>query len=212
MSLVKPATATVLGNGPSRQSLPWPAGGTTTIYGCNAAYRGISGARALGRARQLNFIVAIDDGMIAELKEAEAAGELIECRMRIPPEDDRWEPEALGTPRRRGNAGISAVLCALADGHTIIECLGFDFLMRDPAASVGNLFDGTLNYGPETRAKAEDNPGRLRYLGWVADRHPRARFVFKFPASPEAAAGFARIPGVEANCSYELVAPAERAA
>jgi hypothetical protein len=78
-----------------------------------------------------------------------------------------------------------AMRVAISRGATNLICIGFDFLIGDPTQSVSNLYDGTQNYSMETRARFEDNVGRIAYLKWFADNNPKITFIFvqedKFP-------------------------------
>jgi hypothetical protein len=78
-------------------------------------------------------------------------------------------------------SGMNAIIEAIRSGHTDIYCLGFDFLLMDANSSVSNLYDGTPNYGPDTRASFYDNPGRMNYLYWLIKKHPEVNFHFVFP-------------------------------
>mgnify|MGYP003705136683 FL=1 len=60
-------------------------------------------------------------------------------------------------------------------------CLGFDFLIQDDKQLLSNMYDGTQNYGPSTRANAADNPGRVNYLQWLVAKNPEVDFIFIFP-------------------------------
>jgi hypothetical protein len=62
-----------------------------------------------------------------------------------------------------------------------IICLGFDFLIQDGNQLLSNIYDGTDNYGADTRASAGDNPGRVNYLQWLVRKHPEVDFIFIFP-------------------------------
>ena len=166
---MKKKIAFVIGNGPSRKpvdlhDLHYTSGLT---LGCNALYR---------ECKQLDFIVAIDDGMIKELQGADlGATELV-----IPPEDERWEHPEFNVNRRRSNAGMNAMSEAITQGCNILYCLGFDFLLGGEA-SVDNIFKGTKNYGKETAANVSDNHHRARYLEWFAKRNPDTQFVMVVP-------------------------------
>jgi len=166
---MKKKIAFVIGNGPSRKpvdlhDLHYTSGLT---FGCNALYR---------ECKQLDFIVAIDDGMIKELQGADlGATELV-----IPPEDERWEHPEFNVNRRRSNAGMNAMSEAITQGCNILYCLGFDFLLGGEA-SVDNIFKGTKNYGKETAANVSDNNHRARYLEWFAKRNPDIQFVMVVP-------------------------------
>ena len=76
---------------------------------------------------------------------------------------------------------MNAILEAIKAGAKTIIGFGFDFLLRDDKQSVSNLYDGTINYGMETRASALDNPNRVRYMNYVMSKNPKIDFYFAFP-------------------------------
>lgn len=164
--------AIIIGNGRSRYGLGlkrFTEFGVT--FGCNAIYRDFP---------QNNFpdyIVAIDDGIIHELVDSDYPA----ARMIFPPENERWEPAECNPNRPRSNAGMNAMIEAIKRGHKDLIMLGFDFLLLDKKQSVSNLYDGTSNYGPETRASAADNPNRVKYLAWLINKHPEVTFIFAYP-------------------------------
>lgn len=166
-------TAFVIGNGMSRADFDLlhlkPFG---TVFGCNALYRQYHPDYELP-----DYLVAIDDGIMQEIKSSDFPTK----RVIFPPIDERWEPASCNGRRPRSNAGMNAMREAIKLDFDQLICLGYDFLIEDPAASVSNLFHGTDNYGPETRASANDNPGRVRYLQWLVDQHPEVDFIFIFP-------------------------------
>jgi len=147
------------------------------VYGCNAIYREEE------IANKLSGIIAIDDGIINEIRKSPFASKLI-----VPPEDERWEPAECNPNRPRSNAGMSAMrYCRQAHPCAgYLFCIGFDFLLTDIAQSTGNIYDGTVNYGPETRCHPADYPNRFRYLEWIMRQYPETLFVFGFPAGREA--------------------------
>jgi len=169
--------AVVIGNGPSRANVDLMqfVRNEYPTYGCNALYREYS-----PRYDVPHILVAIDDGMIAEI---ESSG-FPQDRLWVPPVDERWEPAIVNPSRPRANAGVIAIKRALEDGHRSILCLGFDFLVRDDRA-VLNVYDGTMNYGPTTRATINDSRRRIRFLEWVALSYKSdgARIFTAFPNS-----------------------------
>lgn len=183
MTLKTISQAFIIGNGTSRQSIDLSKlKGKGKIYGCNALYRTFS---------DYDFLVAIDDGMIKEITENNIP------RAIIPPETERWEDERYSPNRRRSNAGMNAMNEAIKRSSTKIYCLGFDFLLTGDQ-SVSNIFDGTENYGPETRARIQDNYYRLKYLEWFMNDHDNVDFVFVLPRDKE----FAIIDSNNANGIY----------
>jgi len=167
-------TAFVIGNGASRTGFDLSRlKKRGTVYGCNALYREYAPDYALP-----DFLVAIDQGMIDEI----LASDFPKHRFIQPPMHERWEPKECNPRQPRSNAGINAIREAAKRGAENIVCLGFDFLVEDRDASVSNLFEGTRNYGPETRAVYEENSGRRRYLEWVARTSPSVSMYFVFPS------------------------------
>jgi len=144
------------------------------IYGCNAIYREFHPIFDLP-----DYVVAIDDGAITEIESSDFPS----SRVIIPNENDRWEPAEMhgDHPRPRSNAGMCAMAEAVKRGTKTLLCIGFDSFLQDAEQSVSNLFDGTNNYGPETRASVYDNPNRVRYMAWFARKNPTVDFIFIYP-------------------------------
>jgi hypothetical protein len=166
-------TAFIIGNGTSRKGFELtklkPYG---TIYGCNALYRDYFDNSIP------DFLVAIDDGIITEIEGSDFPSK----RFIVPPMDERWEPAECNIGRPRSNAGINAMREAIKMEYNQLICLGFDFLIQDDKQLLSNVYDGTQNYGPSTRASAADNPGRVNYLQWLVRKHPEVDFIFIFPS------------------------------
>lgn len=161
-------TAFIIGNGTSRKGFNLESlRGAGTIIGCNALYREF----------MPDYIVSIDAGIINEIR----GSDFPKDKFIVPPLEEQWEPEECNPNRPRSNAGMNAMAEAIKMGHNILICLGFDFLIEDAKQSVSNLFHGSKNYGLDTRASAMDNPGRIRYLRWFANRHKGCEFHFVFP-------------------------------
>ena len=57
------------------------------------------------------------------------------------------------------------------------------------------MYDGTDNYGMETRATAQDNMGRCRYLQWFVEQNSNVQFFFSFPEAE-------KVPIVVSNVHY----------
>lgn len=165
-------TAIIVGNGTSRKDFDLtrlqPYG---TIYGCNALYRDFPDHSIP------DVLVAIDDGIIAEIESSSFPSK----RFVVPPIDERWEPAECNIGRPRSNAGMNAMREAIKAGYDQLICLGFDFLIGGPNQFLSNMYDGTENYGPDTRANAGDNPGRVNYLQWLVRKHPDVDFIFIYP-------------------------------
>lgn len=167
-------TAFIIGNGETRRGFDLtrlkPYG---TIFGCNALYRDYYPEFVVP-----DYLVAIDNGIIGEIEQQQ---DFPSARVIIPPEDERWEPAECNRARPRSNAGMNAMREAIKMGYDQLICLGFDFLVQDEEYNTSNMYDGTRNYGPETRANANDNPGRYNYLNWLVAKNPDVIFIFIFP-------------------------------
>ena len=166
MSIIKPAI--IIGNGPTRKIINLDnLVGKAPLYGCNALYRDFN---------EYDFIVAIDDGIIEELK----TNLDNQSRIIIPPEDERWESAEYSNQRRRNNVGMVAMDSAIKNGNNLIYLLGFDFIL-DGEDSVDNVYKDTDNYGPETHALEEDNYYRMKYFEWYVREHIGVSFIFVVP-------------------------------
>jgi len=98
----------------------------------------------------------------------------------FPPEDERWESAEYSKTRRRNNAGMAAMEAAIQSGHTMLYCLGFDFILEGKD-SVQNVYKNSRNYEPHTQSNTEDNYYRVKYLEWFATKHSDIKFVFVIP-------------------------------
>ena len=165
-------TAFIIGNGTSRKGFDLtrlkPYG---TVFGCNALYRDYPDHSIP------DFLVSIDDGIITEIEHSDFPSK----RFIVPPIDERWEPAECNIGRPRSNAGMNAMREAIKMEYNQLICLGFDFLIQDDKQLLSNMYDGTQNYGPSTRANAADNPGRVNYLQWLVAKNPEVDFIFIFP-------------------------------
>jgi hypothetical protein len=164
-------TAIIIGNGPSRKYFDLKElqkKGTT--FGCNALYRDFP---------EVDFLIAIDDGMIEEIK----ASDFPQEKFIIPPEIERWEPWEFvpSQYRPRSNAGMNAMSEAIKRGYTNLICVGYDFLIEDNVLRLGNVYEGTSGYGPETRTSPADSVRRRAYLAWFMRKHKDVQFTFLFP-------------------------------
>ena len=166
-------TAFIIGNGLSREGIDLSRlKQYGTIYGCNALYRDFPDHSIP------DVLVAIDDGIMQEIE----LSDFPSAKVVIPPIDERWEPSECNIGRPRSNAGMNAMIESIKAGHDQLICLGFDFLIEDDNQLLSNIYDGSNNYGPSTRANAADNPGRLNYLNWLVNKNPDVDFIFLFPS------------------------------
>ena len=161
--------AFIIGNGPSREGFDLNIlKGHGTIYGCNALYRDFDP----------DYLVAIDDDIIKEIKKSKFP----KNKFIVPPLEEQFEdPEYNPYRRYRSNAGVNAMLEAIKSRHSVLYCFGFDFMIRNPDVSLGNLYDGTNAYGPETRTRYEDNINRIKYMTFLANKYSRVDFKFVVP-------------------------------
>lgn len=160
--------AYVIGNGGTRKDFNLESlRGKGTIYGCNALYREF----------EPDWLVAIDNGIINEIR----GSSFPQKRFHVPPLDEQYEPAIVNPGRPRSNAGMNAMELAIRHGHNKLVMIGFDFLIEDKDVSTSNMFDGTSNYGSETRANYADNAGRTRYLSWFMDKYNEVQFLFAYP-------------------------------
>jgi len=166
-------TAFIVGNGTSRKGFELTRlKQYGTVFGCNALYRDYPD-RSFP-----DFLVSIDDGIITEIEGSDFPSK----RFLVPPIDERWEPSECNIGRPRSNAGMNAMREAIKMEYNQIICLGFDFLIQDGSQLLSNVYDGTDNYGENTRASAGDNPGRVNYLQWLVRKNPDVDFIFIFPS------------------------------
>jgi len=165
--------AFIIGNGTSRLefdiTLLKNAG---TMFGCNALYRDYYPKHDLP-----DYLVAIDPGIITEIE----CSTFPASRFIVPPTNEQWEPAAANPNRPRSNAGTNAALEAMKMGHKQLIFIGFDFLQQDIKQSVSNMYDGTDNYGMDTRARPSDNLGRISYMQWIGKQNPDVSFIFAYP-------------------------------
>jgi hypothetical protein len=189
---MKTTTACIIGNGASRKDLDLETlRDVGTIFGCNALYRDF----------EPDYLVAIDDKMIEEIKQSYT--HLNRCI--FPHENDRYEPpEVYGLtkgPTPRSNAGMVAMQYAIAMGFNELICFGFDFLVVDDAIAISNLYDGTNGYEMETRTVLQDTRNRMRFLAWLIENNPNVNFVFAYSNNMKVYAPIS--DNVKVNLNYE---------
>ena len=163
--------AFIIGNGPSRKKFDiTKLKGNGTIYGCNALYRDYPNL--------VDFLVSIDPPIIEEI----TASDFPKEKFIVPPLEEQFEdPQYNQYQRFRSNAGVNAMLEAIKAGHNVLYCLGFDFMIKSPKISLGNLYDGTNAYGPETRSRYNDNLNRVKYMQFIARKYSKVKFKFVVP-------------------------------
>jgi len=173
--------AAIIGNGTSRLEFSITQIPSHIItYGCNGIHRNYPPITH----PYPDYVVAVDKGMVNEIRRGIHSDPNL-CfplsRLLVPEDNDCWEPAECNPNRPRMNAGMAAMRFAINHGKTQLFCFGFDFLLTTPDQAVSNIFDGSLNYGPETRANHADTPGRLHFLNWLTTKHPDVSFIFVFP-------------------------------
>ena len=167
---MKAKVACIVGNGPSRKTIDTQVlqeRADITTIGCNAIYRDHP---------NIDYVVAIDDGMIKECQEG--IGE--RSTLVIPPVDQRYESALYNTTRRRSNAGMNAMSLAIEQGHDLLYCIGFDFMIEDTDPG-SNVYAGTSNYSAATRTNASDVTNRLNYFDWYCAQNPGVTFIMVVP-------------------------------
>jgi len=182
-------TAFIIGNGESRKNFDLSSiDGVSPIFGCNALYRTF----------KPDWLVAVDQGMMDEISSSDFP---VEYTLFPRSKAEEYEPADMHPGRNRyprNNSGMYAMQRAIEKNYNVLICLGFDFLINDNHFSCSNLFAGTANYGPETRAQVEDNAGRIRYLEWFARKNKDVVFIFVledlFPKVPIGAKNIFTIP------------------
>jgi hypothetical protein len=162
--------AIIVGNGKSRKEIDLnQLVGQGEIYGCNALYRDFNG---------WDYLVAIDDRMIAEItKAAESPDSNISGDIIFPPEEERYEV----TTGRRSNSGMNAMLEAIRRNNNVLYCIGFDFILNGED-SVDNIYLDTEGYEAHTQQGLQQaNYNRVKYLEWFATQFPEVKFIFVIP-------------------------------
>lgn len=169
--MTKKSIAYIIGNGTTRSALDLEALrrlGNGTIYGCNALYRDFWPDR----------IVAMDPLMVSELE----SSDFPETDIIVPSPEGRLEPiEYTGSVRRANNAGMIAMDHAIQNDHNFLYCIGLDFVLEQERLNVGNLYDNSPGYGPQTRASYQDTQMRCGYFEWFVNQHRHVHFRFLFP-------------------------------
>ena len=170
--------AFVLGNGKSRLQFKeiTRLQHVGFVVGCNAIHRDYPPPLSFP-----DVIVAVDDGMISELKTTHIPVH----KLWFPQPQHLNEPAQCNPHRPRTNAGVHAireVFWRMPYIHTVVA-LGFDFMIADAEQSVSNVYDGTANYGEDTRAHVRDNANRARFLSYVMDNEapPGCNLYLAYP-------------------------------
>jgi len=159
----------IIGNGLSRKAINLDdLLDKGTIFGCNALYRDWNKA---------DYLVAIDERMIDEIQ---TRLPLRGTQAIFPPEEERYEE----TTGRRNNAGMVAMREAIKQGHDMLYCLGFDFLLGGKD-SLGNVYKDSKNYEPHTQSNMNDNYNRMKYLEWFVCQNKDVNFIFVVPDDAE---------------------------
>lgn len=166
-------TAFIIGNGKSRKGFDLEQlRKHGTIFGCNALYRDF----------HPDYLVAIDDKIISEIRSQFSFP--LE-RFIEPNFYEKFEPVALhpngGGRVPRSNAGMNAMLEAIRRGHDQLIMLGFDFIVSSKDIGTSNMYDGTYAYEADTRCSFEDNANRMRFLNWFIDQNKEVKFIFTIP-------------------------------
>ena len=164
-------TAFIIGNGKSRLGFDLNKLRLYgTIYGCNALYREF----------HPDYLIAIDESMIDEIR---SQLQFPLDRFIEPEFYEKFEPVALHPSGNvpRSNAGMNAMLQAIRHGHTQLIMIGFDFIVASEDVGTSNIFEGTKNYEGNTKASFADNANRMRFLNWFIDQNKEVDFIFTIP-------------------------------
>ena len=185
----KMKVAFIICNGASRGTFDLDKLKPYPTFGCNALYR----------EWQPTWLVSIDEGITNEIRESNFDNE----RHIVPPEEEQYEPIEYNPNRPRSNAGMNAIAEAIKRGYDKLYVLGMDFLLDDDNYTMSNIFDGTDNYGMDTRATENDQRARCGYLTWFCRQHPDVSFRFVVPKDTKS---FRQIsaPNVT-GCFYEIL-------
>ena len=168
--------AFIIGNGTSRLEFDLMSiKDAGTMFGCNALYRDYT--NTIPKYVLPHYLVAIDQGITTEIE----CSDFPSNRVIIPPLEEQWEPAVVNPNRPRSNAGTNAALEAMKMGHNQLIFIGFDFLQENTTQSISNIYDGTDNYGMDTRARPSDNLGRITYMQWIGKQNPDVSFIFAYP-------------------------------
>ena len=159
--------AFIIGNGESRKDFDLSLLNDQVTFGCNALYR----------VYCPTYIVSIDPMMV---KEVQTTWKYANMSLIIPSAEEQYEPAEYNPARPRSNAGMNCMIEAVKRDFTNLYCIGMDFLLADPEGSTSNMFDGTQNYGPETRTSLNDSRARMGYFGWYLEKNPNIDFTFIF--------------------------------
>lgn len=160
--------ALIIGNGPSRLDFNLETiKGKLTTFGCNAIYRDF----------EPDWLVAIDQGIIAEIKNSDFPKE----KFINVPWEEQFEPAEANPGRPRSNAGMNAMLEAIKRDYYTLYCIGFDFLIDDETAT-NNIYADTNAYGDETRVSLQDSRNRMNFLRWFVRSNYMCKFNFCFPS------------------------------
>lgn len=164
--------ALVIGNGTSRRGFDLNELPFLPTYLCGIAHREINEPmynRKHVTVEEYRRDMLLDDGIAEEDIFYPEPGSVDHV------EDPRFHGRMHDIPRN--NSGMFAMKTAILNGATNLYILGFDsFIKDDLEQSVSNMFEGK----PETRARAEDNPNRIRYLDWFCNHNMLVQFNFVF--------------------------------
>ena len=99
----------------------------------------------------------------------------------ITPYEEQFEPIEYGPNRFRNNASMVAMSEAIKRGFDVLDVIGCDFMIEDKNLNMGNVYENTNAYGPETRASYYDTLSRCRFMDWYASQNQHILFQFVFP-------------------------------
>lgn len=162
--------ALIIGNGLTRQKydLNEFKKQKYVIFGTNAIYR---------TCKCLDYLISIDVKIIEEINKSKFP----KSKFIVPPLEEQFEPKEFDPNGHRQNAGMIAMNEAIKKGHKDLYCIGMDFVLENKNLNLGNIYDNTNGYGPETRASYFDTICRARFMNWFANKQKETNFIFMFP-------------------------------
>ena len=165
---MKNKPAFIIGNGTTRNGFDLnKLKGNGVTFGCNALYRDF----------KPDYLIAIDHGIINEIKSSGWPNK----KLIVPIEDEQYEPYEFNQYRPRENTGMVAMREAIRKGHTELICIGIDFIFEDYDTNMDNVYKNTLNYTNSTKTTYNDIKSRVSYFNYFTKIHPNVKFYFVYP-------------------------------
>lgn len=164
----------IIGNGESRRGMALNHLMDYKLFkiGCNVAYEEFS---------NLDYVVIMDEEVVKYAQKFNRQT----SKLIIANADEKLEPPEYCAQEnikisRANNSGMLAMQKAIDElGVVKLYCLGFDFLIDDPALNVGNIFENHPAYA--IKPTVDDCINRCRYLTWFARKYNHVTFYFVYP-------------------------------